>query len=108
MSDDGFVGWSLESWSLQHELLELRFDLLLVFESERDIELYVQANKNPFYRAKGVFARPTRMTFSNFVSPAKVERVAVSRRGDVEVHRFSLQNAAFVEIEAGAYVSARW
>lgn len=36
------------------------------------------------------------------------EKGEMSRRGDVEVHRFSLQNAAFVEIEAGAYVSARW
>ena len=109
MSEDSFVGWSLEDWSLQHQLLELRFNLWLVFKKESDIELYNQTNKDAYYRGKGIFTRPTRMTFSNFTSRAKVEEIAVSKlNDDIVTYRFSLEKGAFVEIEARAYVSARW
>ena len=109
MSEDSFAGWSLEDWSLQHELLELRFILWPDVKTEAELEAYNQANKNTCYRGKGIFTQPTRMAFSNFASPAKVKSVTITRcTDDVFAYRFVLEKDAFVEIEAKAYASARW
>ena len=86
MNDNSFEGWSLKSWSLQSQLLELNF-----------------------YWGKAIFSRPTRITFSNFSSPSKVEKVMIStRKDDLMTYRISLEKGAFVEIEASAHTSIRW
>ncbi|MBK1869950.1 hypothetical protein [Taklimakanibacter albus] len=109
MTEDDFSGWSLEGWSLQHELLELRFNYWPVFTTDSDIELYDRENQNTYYRGKGIFTRPTRMAFTNFTAPAKVETVNAFKREDGTLtYRFALEGDAYVEIEARAYVSARW
>lgn len=109
MTEDNFAGWSLESWSLQHELLELHFHFRPAFTMESDMELYIRANQNTYHRGKGIFTRPSRMVFSNFTPPAKVVTAAASRHDDdILAYRLSLEGGAYVEVEARAYASARW
>jgi hypothetical protein len=109
MTEDNFAGWSLEHWSLQHELLELHFGLWSAFTTEGEIELYIRENQNAYHKGKGIFSRPSRMVFSNFTPRAKVETATSARRDDgILAYRFSLEGDAYVDIEAGAYASARW
>lgn len=103
-----FNGWSLEDWSLQHELLELRFNLWPVFQGNKSDDL-PNWNKETLYRAKGIFIRPKRIEFHDFVPRAIITNTMVYRNSDdLVVHRFSLGTEAFVDVEAEGFVSAEW
>lgn len=103
-----FNGWSLEDWSLQYQLLELRFNLWPVLQenSSRDLP---NLNKVGPYRGKGIFIKPRRIEFHAFVPRAIVTSTIVFRKSDdLVAHRFSLGADAFVDVEAENFVPVEW
>ncbi|MFM9864628.1 MAG: hypothetical protein ACKVRO_13575 [Micropepsaceae bacterium] len=106
-----FNGWALEDWSLQHELLELRFRLLAP-ATRQGVKTQMRSRsrkKTERYRAKAIFIRPMKMKFSDFTSGSVVEDFIVMKLSDdVFAYRFVLQGQAFAEIIAEDCVSAFW
>ena len=99
-----FQGWYLGGWSLQHELLELRFEFRPLLEKSAQIE----SDNDRCYRGKSIFSRPTRLAFVRFEPGARVEQVEIATDGHEVVHRFALAQGAFVEVRAKACASIEW
>lgn len=103
-------GWSLEDWSLEHELLELRFHLWPKVEDVVDTESGDQPHAEKHYRRKELFSRPDRIVFHEFSPPATVDKVDIKKnaKNGYTIYRYSLAKGGFIEVEAKKCSSTLW
>ena len=105
-----FTGWSLEHWSLAHELLELRFHRWPTIEDIGNDEDDGERKDKRYYRGKGMFSRPIAVVFHDLVPPETVAGVSIKENKDKGTIccRFALARGAFVEVEAEGYATTLW
>lgn len=109
MKKDNFLGWSLEAWSLRHELLELQFRLWPVSKGLKQIELQKFLQKHPYHRGKMIFIRPSKMIFNRMTVNSVVSKVKIKKVGMENIlFHLRLETNSYVEVEAVDHVSVRW
>jgi hypothetical protein len=103
-----FLGWTISGWSLEYQLLRVRFHLFPSLHHAKNTQ-DLNENLSVLYRGEGLFSRPSEITFEDFYQKNIVEEVSSNEYNDSEViYILFLDGAAKVKIKATNFLPFFW